>query len=532
MNYFFNFITTFGNKWRVPIITINLYAMKNLFKFKFIFALIGALAFSCQEIEEPSIFSPDAPEINDLISTLSYNPNELLNVQNTGNSSSLRTKVGESTNSSGVSGGTIVCTTERYNLKNNFEEIAVLRPTNGIVYPGSLVVGDKSMMGGLPTPVNLDRAPVSMRLDLPGMGAKGTIKVEKPDNSNVQTQLDDALNWWHQNAAQEGYINAANSSTSISTSYSYQQLSMDVGLNVSWAAGNVESQLKYETTKTQKVAMMVFKQVFYTVSLDVPSKPSDFFGSKVSLSQVESTFGPQAPPAYVHSVAYGRIIMFRMVTTTMASDLEIEGAFNYATGLKNASGTLESKYKNILNTSNITSLAIGGNAEVASEIVSATNFGDLESIIKGENAVFSKSNPGVPIAYTVRFLKDNSFAKLGYTTDYQIETCTQNQHPAREISVINRNAAIIGPTIRYRISYKQQADGITYNRTINSGNINLQNKVTRTVPAGSFDIKLTVEVLDGFSWKFLAERNWNRPTKACYETNSNFTSVTFKTTPC
>jgi thiol-activated cytolysin len=504
--------------------------MKNLLKFIYVF--IGTLILSCQETEGPSSFSPDAPEINDLISSLSYNPNELLNVQNTGNSSSLRTKVGESTNATGVSGGTVVCTIERYNLKNNFEEIAVLRPTNGIVYPGSLVIGDKSMMGGLPTPVNLDRAPVTMRLDLPGMGQNGTIAVEKPDNSSVQTRLDDALEWWHQNAAQEGYVNAANSSTSISTSYSYQQLSMDVGLNVSWAAGNVESQLKYESSKSQKVAMMVFKQVFYTVSLDVPSKPSDFFGNQVSLAQVESTFGPQAPPAYIHSVAYGRIIMFRMVTTTMATDLEIEGAFNYATGLKNASGSLESKYKNILNTSNITSLAIGGNAEVASEIVSATNFGDLESIIKGENAVFSRNNPGVPIAYTVRYLKDNSFAKLGYTTEYQIETCTQNQHPAREISVHNRNAALVGPIIKFTITYKQLTDGITYNRTIHSGNINLQNKVTRTVPAGSFDIKLTVEFLDGFSWKFLAERNWDRPTRACFETNSSLTSITFKTTPC
>lgn len=504
--------------------------MKNLLKF--IYVLIGTLILSCQETEGPSSFSPDAPEINDLISSLSYNPNELLNVQNTGNSSSLRTKVGESTNATGVSGGTVVCTTERYNLKNNFEEIAVLRPTNGIVYPGSLVIGDKSMMGGLPTPVNLDRAPVTMRLDLPGMGQNGTIEVDKPDNSGVQTRLDEALEWWHQNAAQEGYVNAANSSTSISTSYSYQQLSMDVGLNVSWAAGNVESQLKYESSKSQKVAMMVFKQVFYTVSLDVPSKPSDFFGNQVSLAQVESTFGPQAPPAYIHSVAYGRIIMFRMVTTTMATDLEIEGAFNYATGLKNASGSLESKYKNILNTSNITSLAIGGNAEVASEIVSATNFGDLESIIKGENAVFSRNNPGVPIAYTVRYLKDNSFAKLGYTTEYQIETCTQNQHPAREISVHNRNAALVGPIIKFTITYKQLTDGITYNRTIHSGNINLQNKVTRNVPAGSFDIKLTVEFLDGFSWKFLAERNWDRPTRACFETNSSLTSITFLPAPC
>jgi hypothetical protein len=49
----------------------------------------------------------------------------------------------------------------------NFEEVAILRPTNGIIFPGALVIGDENMLDGAPTPFEIGRAPVSLRIDLP-----------------------------------------------------------------------------------------------------------------------------------------------------------------------------------------------------------------------------------------------------------------------------------------------------------------------------------------------------------------------------
>lgn len=42
----------------------------------------------------------------------------------------------------------------------------------------------------------------------------------------------------------------------------------------------------------------------------------------------------------------------------------------------------------------------------------------LREVIQGENAIYSANNPGVPIAYSVHNLNDNSLAKLGYTNEY------------------------------------------------------------------------------------------------------------------
>ncbi|MHA7128976.1 thiol-activated cytolysin family protein [Algoriphagus namhaensis] len=503
--------------------------LKALFSFAF---LLIISACDTGGGEEPIKISPDAQNITEYIRNLQPNSDDLLNVQPISGGSQ-RTEVSNRESGSVIPGGNLVCNTVKFDLKNNFEDIAILRPTNGIIYPGAVVIADEATLGGLPTPTGLDRAPMSLRIDLPGMGENGTLRVESPSNSNVQTAIDESLEWWNANAYQEGYVNAANSSYVAKTSYSSRQVSMDLGLNVEWARGDVETQFNFQSTSTERVAMMSFKQVFYSVTMDPPSNPGDFFGPDASLAEVEQAFKADAPPAYVQSVNYGRIIMFRMTTTEQATDAELEGAMNYATGLTNVSGTVEAKYKSILNKSSITVVTIGGNAAVASEAVNAKNFADLNYIITGDNAVYSRSNPGVPISYKLHYLKDNTTAKLGYTTEYEVKTCEEKKHPARDISLNNRNG-FLGVTVRFTVNYKTQTDGITYNRSLGSGDIKTNTKTTKTVPAGAYDIRLTVEFKDGLKWKFLGDGTYSRPTKVCMETTMNAirTQVFLKTVGC
>ncbi|GAA0878683.1 hypothetical protein GCM10009119_16510 [Algoriphagus jejuensis] len=471
--------------------------------------------------EDPVLISPDAESISDYLQNFNSGTNDILNVQDIAGSS-LRTETGNRVSSTPINGGTKECRVVTYDLKNNFEDIAILRPTNGIIYPGALVVADAATLGGLPTPASVDRAPMTLRIDLPGMGQNGTLKVEKASNSSVQEKIDEGLEWWNANAYEEGYVNAANSSYVARTSYNSRQVSMDLGMNVEWAQGDVSTQFSYESNSTERTAMMVFKQVFYSVSMDPPSSPGAVFGPDASLSEVEQKFGADSPPAYVQSVNYGRIIMFRMTTTTSSTDAELEGAMNYATGITNVSGTLESKYKQILNTSSITAVTIGGNASVASEIVSAKNFADLNYIITGDNAVYSRNNPGVPISYKLHFLKDNTTAKLGYTTEYKAETCEERKHAAQEVTLNNKNG-FLGVDVRFIISYKIMVDGKQTSGNVGSGDIKTNTKAVRTIPAGAFGIRLSVEYQDGLKWKFLEDKTYSKPTKICLETTQNIT---------
>ncbi|MCG2461119.1 thiol-activated cytolysin family protein [Flavobacteriaceae bacterium F89] len=461
--------------------------------------------------------NPEAANIDAVIANLSYDANDLLNVQDTGGTSSKRTLKGDNTTKKGPDLGTIqTCTTKEYNLESNFDDVSILRPTNGIIWPGALVVGNQGMLDGAPDPLTLDRAPVTLRLDLPGIGEHGNIIVDNPKNSTVQTGIDDALEWWNDNAYQDGYVNASNSSYQATTSYSSKQMSLDVGLNLEWATGSVASQLEYESSNTKRVAMMVYKQVFYTVTMDTPKTPSSVFGPDVTTTKIESVIGSDAPPAYINSVSYGRIIMVRMETSDIRTSVDLDAVLEYAGGVS-GTGTVNSTYDEVLKKSSITVVTIGGNAEVASEAVNAADIkagpGALNYIITGKNAVYSRDNPGVPIAYTIRYLKDNTFAKMGYSTDYTVMKCGSAAYQHKNAYV----KKTISQKVRFRFSYKQQ--GTQNFKTTKWTEVTKKNvKVGGKPPSGAHGVRIQFEFLDVFVWTSLGESNLDYiGSERCYE---------------
>ncbi|HKL88823.1 MAG TPA: thiol-activated cytolysin family protein [Salinibacter sp.] len=399
------------------------------FRHVLLIALCAFFAAACDSApgaeDDSDNTNPAGESIGDYLASLNYDADALLNVQP---SDAARTAVDTTTTTEQDGNVERVCTRTTYNLENNFEEIAILRPTADVIWPGSLVEANQSLLDGLPERARFDRSPVKIRVDLPGIGANGTKTIERPDEANVQTAIDEALEWWNANAYEEGYVNASSSSNRITTSYSSTQASMDVGLNVAWATGDVQSQFNYETSAERRVVMSTYKQAFYTVTFvqERGAQPEDVFGPDVTLGDVQSAFDSNTPPAYVASVTYGRIIMFRMETESSYTSAEVEAAFKYAAGTQ-VDGDLEARYQEILSRSTVEVITLGGNAAVASEAVTARSAGDLEPIITGENAVYSRGNPGVPISYAVKYLKDDRLAKLGYTTEYTATECSSTQ---------------------------------------------------------------------------------------------------------
>lgn len=471
---------------------------------------ISILLFACNKEDEGGGENPEAGSINEYILSLTYDPNSLLNVQETGGLASERTVTFEDDTTSSPNQGTITgCEIKDYDLVSNFDEVAILRPTSGIVYPGALVVGNQGLLDGAPDPFAIGRAPVSLRLDLPGIGTNGNIIVDDPSrNSNVQSSIDQSLEWWNDNAYEEGYVNAANSTYQAATSYSSTQLSLDVGLNAEWATGSVAAQFDYETNSERRVASMVFKQVFYTVTLDTPLSQAAVFGPDVSLSQVQSIMNSSSPPAYVASVSYGRIIMVRMETTNMDTSISLDAVLEYSSGQNNGTGTVNATYDSVLQSSSVNIITIGGNAEVATSAVDAANIDDgpggLNYIITGDNAVYSRNNPGVPIAYSIRYLKDNSLAKMGYTTDYRVEECGSYPFAHDEVTVENDSFH----DTRFRFQWRAQDSNIQYNGNyieLNQGDV-----ISRTPQTGAHDVEIRFEYQYGSGgWNFIDEVNPN-----------------------
>lgn len=373
--------------------------------------------------EKPVAKPSSSGTLGQYIRGLSYDSANLLAVQPIGDQPIFEKALSQGETIRKPGGGTVTtCTKTPKRLSRNFDEIAVLQPTRGVIYPGALIFADKNLVNGEPRPLTgLPRSPLNLRLDLPGLGENVKFTIDEPTEGNVQTAVNQALVSWNNSSSfQNGYVNNSRSGYSSAVAYSSEQLPLNLGFNEYWAQGPVSAQFKYISNLEKVVVSVAVKQVFYTVDFDAPATPEGFFDSSVTAEQAQNVFSSAKVPAYISSVNYGRIIMFRMESGSDVIPSEAESALRYAAGLLSVSGETQTKYNTILSDSLLTAVTVGSNGEAEIANVKAS---DLMPIIKGKNAVYSKSNPGIPVSYSVKFLKDNAIAKMGATADYSEERC-------------------------------------------------------------------------------------------------------------
>lgn len=407
--------------------------------------------------------------INDYVRSLDYVIGEALNVVSEENPQALpdRTK-----NDKGV----IICTNRKKEVTIDAQEISILSPANGVIFPGALILGNGELAAGKPTAITLDRAPIKLRVDLPDYN--GVIQVKDPKNSTVELAIDKAVSEWHKTVGANGQDIVARMSKEIKKADSTSQLAIDLGFNIKWASNEVRNQLRYEKDTNKTTAVAFFKQVYYTVTVDLPSDPAAVFAESVTLKDVKTvayitrdesnpTKTKINPPAYVKSVDYGRIIMMRMDTSHSHSKTDVENALKIVTsGGKEINADSKTKIQEIINNSSITVLVLGGGARIASEAFEPNSFDKIPEIIK-KGATLNKENPAFPISYTVNFLKDHQLAVMKMSTNYIETECIA--YPAGFIELVNGSGCITN----FKVTWDEVGeDGKKREGSFNSGDKN------------------------------------------------------------
>jgi hypothetical protein len=106
------------------------------------------------------------------------------------------------------------------------------------------------------------------------------------------------------------------------------------------------------------------------------------------------------------------------------------------TGGVDIKGDVSVTYKDIISRSKITAFILGGDAGTA--VQSIDSYDALKEFIKaGGN--YSRQSPGAPIAYKLNYLKDNSPARMSFTTEYEIKDCVR---VAQKIKVTLQSIAV------------------------------------------------------------------------------------------
>lgn len=449
--------------------------------------------------------------LNRFIRGLSYDARQLLSLPANGSTEALPAPKTNNPNA------IILCTKREKSLNGDLQDIAIMNPTSGVVYPGALVLANQRLAEGRPDPIVLGRSPMTLRVDLPGLGSRGTKVVADPTNASVATAIDEVLEAWNAQPAAEGYVNASKSNLSITEMFSSEQAALELGFNAKWANSQVSTQLKASNRQESSVFLALYRQVFYTVTMDSPRQPADVFAPDTQLEDLQQLMGNQAAPAYVRSVDFGRMILVRMETSASETRVNAQGAFSHALN-GGAGGTVaadvKADYERIIRNSKFTVVTLGGNPNDAARIASPKDINQLGDIIN-RGATYSRHNPGTPIAYTVAFLKDNALATMAYTTRYFETEC--RQHNNGFIKVRHSGGYVAKWTITWQ---ETDANGnYTVPRQWTSGNQTAGFTHQINLPGDAANVRIQAWAKTGLAWNpwgQIMDHQENGPTNKTY----------------
>jgi thiol-activated cytolysin len=320
--------------------------------------------------------------------------------------------------------GDYQCTTENLKETRQYDRIVAYAANSDSLWPGALVSAD-SVLSGLFTQMVLPRAPETISVSLENLGGGKTATIKDPSLSAYRDALSGILD------AEITGSTPANLYSEIEQVHSETQLNMALGVQASWGLGvaSLKTSFSFSNKEVRSRYLVKYTQTYYTVDLDAPQSPSALLDPEVTLGDVKDQMDQTRPPVYVSSISYGRMVLFTFESEYSAEEMGAALEFAYSGGY-DVSGQVSVTYKDILSKSKITAFILGGNAATA--VTTIDSYDKLMEFIKsGGN--YSKESPGAPIAYKLNYLKDNSPARMSYTTDYDLKTCSRVSQKVRVV---------------------------------------------------------------------------------------------------
>lgn len=306
-------------------------------------------------------------------------------------------------------------TTTEYDVVSNPEEFVTLNPWSDL-FPGALVQG-ASLAKGIPAiiPIYDKRRPGRIYLSFASGSDMDDWYKEVPMRASEVIQAQNRLLAEHfRNKA----TNESRTSFEIACVSSVDEMAMKLGINLKLFGARMHTEFGNSFRKDRSYVAVKLHQTFFTMGYEAPDGGfAGVFKDNIKPQDLANYTGFGNPICYVSSVSYGR--MFILIYESSCTQQELEVAVNVGYR-KFFDSKLEVRSRKVLNESRCKMIQIGGNPEAGL----ATVFGDFdklkEFIINGANV--STQNVGAPISYHIKYLHDNSDAKLSNTLKYKVTT--------------------------------------------------------------------------------------------------------------
>ncbi|MEN9609942.1 MAG: hypothetical protein RLZZ628_756 [Bacteroidota bacterium] len=303
----------------------------------------------------------------------------------------------------------VVCTKVKVRYAPEFNELYLLNPTTGVIFLGNLLDGN-SILDGSYRPLNgLNRDSITISLSTQSV-PNGTSSIQVlPILSHVRNGLNQLLRQVAPNST-TAFINFE-----ILELKSEKAVQGAIGVNASGWGQEIKGGYSWNNTEKKSTFMIKFYQKYYTADMDKMEAPHNWFKTMPN----PTTWG-NSSPVYVSSVTYGRSVYFMVESSSSASSMKATLSAAFKGGTASMDVNLSLEQKDMIEKASIKALVVGGSASAGVKTIHGVA-GLKEYIDTGGD--FSINSPGAPISYELRFMKDNSLAKLVLATEYEYEDC-------------------------------------------------------------------------------------------------------------
>ncbi len=382
--------------------------MKISFKLVFILFTIAAVFFSCSYLSDEELEYPDDSELSSQLRNL----NKLIQPEETG-IVDLGVVGLEDPNRPGDLLG-YTSTVRKYKAALGFDELFCMDPTTDVIYPGAIIDGETVLTGAY-MPVTAKRAPLTFSISLPFTTGSVARTVENPTLSNIRQAMAEIHSEIFNGSSPARVI------FDIEEVYSEEQLKIGIGANLSVGSSSLSASFDFNKSEIQSRILVKFMQVYYSYDIDIPENPDDFFDGSVSWEELNQQLSGSTSPTYVSSIQYGRIGFFSFESSASMEEIKIAVNASYNGIITNASASVDVEHINILNESTMKVMIIGGNGQSA--VQSINGFEGFKWWIT-DSGSFSSESTAAPLSYKLRFLSDNSVARIVLSSEYYIRTST------------------------------------------------------------------------------------------------------------
>lgn len=435
--------------------------------------------------------SKNSDDINEGIANLNYDRREIL-ANNGENIESFVPREGNKTKDK-----FIVVERKKKSLTTSPVDISIIDSVTDRTYPGALQLANDRFLENKPDILMCKRNPINISIDLPGMKSEHSVKVENPTYANISGAVDDLVSTWSDKYSSSNTL-PARTQYSESMVYSKSQIAGALNVNSKILDNALGIDFNAVSSGEKKVMVAAYKQIFYTVSAELPENPADLFDKSVTFKDLQRKgVSDSTPPLMVSNVSYGRTIYVKLETSS--NKKEVQSAFKAV--LKNNDIKTSAEYKDILENSTFTAVVLGGDSKEHNKIITK-DFDEIRNVIK-ENAEFSPKNPAYPISYTSVFLKDNSIAAVQNKTDY-IET-TFTEYSKGKIVLDHSGAYVAQFEVSWdEFSYDEDGKEIIKHKTWDG---NYADKTAHfstviPIPANSKNIRVLARECTGLAWEW------------------------------